>query len=113
MIQILVRDDNDNTPEFVQLVYVFQVEEETDHSTNLGTVRATDDDKVDIGTYALPAGRAECLPSINEFLVPLLCKSCLFGIAEHLYWIAVSMNGKTDVRRNLFVESAFLKVFTF
>ena len=50
-VHILVRDDNDNIPQFIQSVYHFFTEEETDPLTTaiIGTVRATDIDKVDIG----------------------------------------------------------------
>lgn len=52
-VQILVKDDNDNTPEFSSPVYVFYTDEESVQATdiNLGTVRAVDIDKVDIGRY--------------------------------------------------------------
>lgn len=50
-VQVLVRDDNDNTPTFMQDVYHFVTEEESSPSNvvTLGTVRAEDIDRVDIG----------------------------------------------------------------
>ena len=52
-VQVLVRDDNDNTPEFVQESYHFVTEEETlpSNVVTLGTVRAEDIDRVDIGKF--------------------------------------------------------------
>ncbi|XP_067937193.1 protocadherin Fat 4-like [Watersipora subatra] len=50
-VQVLVRDDNDNSPIFIQSLYWFDTEEETEPTAtaSLGTIRATDKDKVDIG----------------------------------------------------------------
>lgn len=55
IVQILVRDDNDNTPVFSQDVYTFVTEEEAVQTTriNLGVVRADDLDRVDAGQLHL------------------------------------------------------------
>jgi len=48
-VQVLVKDDNDNIPVFIQDGYTFIVEEEVRAPTVLGSVRATDADRVDAG----------------------------------------------------------------
>jgi len=49
-VQVLVRDDNDNTPQFLLSTYHYSVEEESiAASITLGSVTALDIDQVDIG----------------------------------------------------------------
>ena len=72
-VQVLVRDDNDNTPEFVQESYHFVTEEETlpSNVVTLGTVRAEDIDRVDIG---------KSLSNVSRV------KLCLYGVWSVLYF---------------------------
>ena len=93
-VKITVLDDNDNTPEFQEAMYVFYIEENQPSTTHVGYISAVDRDDSDALTYSLatPNEYFNVVPNSGE----VITKERLDreDIELHTFTVQVTDSGK-------------------